>query len=256
MVKISIVVAVYNRKLQIKETLKSVINQDYDHIEIVIVDGLSSDGTIEEIKSLVLPNMILISEEDKGIYDAMNKGIQYANGDYILFMNVGDCFANDQVVTSVVSNIQDEDDCVYGGVISKFPEGKVSYPASDINSIWKGKPFSHQSVFTKATWLKTKPFDLSHPICADYDHVYWMFKNQAVFKRLDFIVSIVDRNEGSTNGDFRKVFWDNSTVMIKYGQKPLLLLFIYFRFYKELLIKEVLPTKVVQYARKIKLRLR
>ena len=237
---------------QIKETLKSIQNQDYDDIEIVIIDGHSTDGTLEVIDSLELTNTLLISEEDNGIYDAMNKGIRYAKGDYILFMNVGDSFANDQVVTKVVSCLQEEDDCVYGGVTSIFPTGGVVYPAGEITTIWKGKPFSHQSVFVKANWLKTRQFDLSHPICADYDHAYWMFKNEAKFKRLDFVVSIVDRKEGSTNGEFRKVFWDNSIIMLKYGNRPRLLLYIFIRYYKEKLIKEILPQWFVQEVRKLK----
>src|SRR5690606_30753578 len=94
--KISIITIVYNNVRDIRYTLASVANQDYPNIEYIVVDGLSNDGTMEVIQEYRSHISTLVSEKDKGIYDAMNKGLKLATGDYVLFLNSGDeLFAND-----------------------------------------------------------------------------------------------------------------------------------------------------------------
>jgi glycosyltransferase involved in cell wall biosynthesis len=89
---LSVITIVYNNARDIDRTLLSVLNQIYDGIEYIVVDGASNDGTLEIIKRYESRIAKLISEKDKGIYDAMNKGLALATGDYVIFMNSGDEF--------------------------------------------------------------------------------------------------------------------------------------------------------------------
>ena len=104
--KISIITVCYNDKDVIEKTILSVINQDYSNLEYIIVDGASSDGTLEIIKQYQKKYpIILISEKDDGIYDAMNKGSKVASGDYLNFMNAGDYFFSDNTISAVVPHL-------------------------------------------------------------------------------------------------------------------------------------------------------
>ena len=100
--KVSIITVVYNSKNTIKETIESVLHQDYPLIEYIIIDGQSNDGTLDIIKMYKDKISKLISEKDNGIYDAMNKGIKLANGDIIGILNSDDIFENNKVISKVV----------------------------------------------------------------------------------------------------------------------------------------------------------
>lgn len=102
--KISVVTVTYNCVDVLENTLESVINQKYSNVEYIVIDGKSNDGTLHLINKHKDHISILVSEPDKGIFDAMNKAINLATGDWILFMNAGDTFADDNVLTNVFSN--------------------------------------------------------------------------------------------------------------------------------------------------------
>ena len=99
----TIIVVSYNNKDLIGRTLNSLLNQNFKEYELVVIDGGSSDGSLDEFNNykLLFPNFYLISEPDDGIYDAMNKGVKYASGDYIYFLNLGDAFFNNDVLLNV-----------------------------------------------------------------------------------------------------------------------------------------------------------
>ena len=105
--KISIITIVYNNKETVPDAINSVLSQDYDNIEYIVVDGASTDGTVEVIKDVVKRyperNTKFISEKDNGIYDAMNKGIRLATGDIIGILNSDDSYINNNVISTVVN---------------------------------------------------------------------------------------------------------------------------------------------------------
>ena len=113
---ISIITAVYNGEKNLEETILSVTNQTYDNVEFIIIDGSSTDGTIDIIKKYEDKIDYWISEKDSGIFDAMNKGILASKGDYINFMNAGDFFTTINLVKEVVNILNSEEiDFLHGG---------------------------------------------------------------------------------------------------------------------------------------------
>lgn len=115
--KISIITATYNSEAHIADCVRSVNSQTYDNIEHIIIDGASKDNTLEIINCI--PNRVttIVSEPDKGIYDAMNKGIKAATGDIIGILNSDDFFTSDNIIETVVDNFKNSDiDALYGDV--------------------------------------------------------------------------------------------------------------------------------------------
>nr|WP_314865784.1 glycosyltransferase family 2 protein [uncultured Flavobacterium sp.] len=172
--KVTIVTVVYNDIDSIEETILSVINQDYNDKEYIIIDGGSTDGTIEIIKKYETRIDYWISEKDKGIYDAMNKGIIIANGEWVNFMNSGDYFFDHTTLSTIFSNISiDSGIHVLYGSVCYFINNKliVKLPKS-LNRIQLGMPICHQSMLTRAAFLKSQLFDLKYKFASDYDQFY------------------------------------------------------------------------------------
>lgn len=113
--KITVITVVYNGIDYIEDTILSVINQDYSNIEYIIIDGKSDDGTMDIVEKYATKISYWVSESDNGIYDAMNKGIKVATGDWIIFMNCGDYFFSSDIITQVFSQMLIGIDVVYGG---------------------------------------------------------------------------------------------------------------------------------------------
>jgi len=176
--KISIITSVYNNKQTIKDAIHSVLNQTYENVEYIIVDGGSSDGTIDIIKSYGNKISKFISESDKGIYDGLNKGISLATGDIVAFLHSDDIYASDDIIQKVVDKFISDNllDGVYGDL--------VYTPKNDTTKIlryWKSKDFdksllakgwmpAHPTLFLKRdVYEKYGKFDLDFKIAGDYD---------------------------------------------------------------------------------------
>ena len=145
--KISIVTVCYNAEKDIEKTIHSVINQTYDNIEYIVIDGGSNDGTLSMINKYASKIDKIISEPDKGIYDAMNKGITLAKGDWINFMNAGDSYVDADVLKLVSDNINNNCDIIYG--VKNIEEEFAYYyvKAKPIEMLNTEMPFCHQTVF-------------------------------------------------------------------------------------------------------------
>jgi len=107
--KLSIITIVYNNMHHIERTMLSILYQTYPNIENIIIDGLSTDGTVDIIKKYESRISKFISEKDNGIYDAMNKGLALATGDYVLFMNSGDEIYTKDTIANVFASAEDAD---------------------------------------------------------------------------------------------------------------------------------------------------
>jgi len=176
--KISIITVVYNNKETIKDAIDSVLSQTYKNIDYIVVDGASSDGTVEIVQSCGEKISTFVSEKDKGIYDGLNKGLSLATGDFIAFLHSDDLYASNSVIANVMKEFESDDslDGVYGDLIYT-----PKHDTSKVLRYWKSKDFD--SSLLKQGWMPAHPtlilnkevyekygnFDLGFKIAGDYD---------------------------------------------------------------------------------------
>ncbi|MCR4650571.1 MAG: glycosyltransferase [Lachnospiraceae bacterium] len=202
--KISIVTVCYNSEAVIEKTIKSVLGQTYRDTEYIIVDGASKDKTMEVINRYRMENDItVISEPDKGLYDAMNKGIKMAHGDYIIFMNSGDEFESADTLSKVVemTGADASWDIIFGDVRRDKREGTVTETCSDgraalLKMFLTGRMMCHQSMLIRTDKMRKYGYDTSYSITADYDMVVRMFSDKCSFRHVDLVISHVEGIEG------------------------------------------------------------
>ena len=166
--KISIITVVYNAAATLEETIISVIKQNFDDFEYIIVDGGSTDGTLEIINKYQDIITFWISEPDKGIYDAMNKGTSISNGKWILFLNSGDLLL-ENVLKPLTKGMNENFSIIYGNIkIRHKGYLKIRYP-KDISSLHYTMPFCHQAVIVKKSLLVKSTFNLHYRLASDFD---------------------------------------------------------------------------------------
>lgn len=194
----SIITVCYNSEKTINKTIESLMNQSYEDFEYIIVDGGSTDRTVEIIKSFKdkAGNKVeYISEPDNGIYDAMNKGVKLSQGEYIVFMNSDDWFEQDSLknVSKIIKENR-EIDIVFGNIkaIRKYKNKlyyKVKIPNTQLLDLRKGMIFSHQTMFTKKSVFNSiNYFDVNYKIAADWDFIIRAWKKGYKFKYIDEIL--------------------------------------------------------------------
>lgn len=185
----SIITITYNASRWVESTILNVLSQSYPNIEYIIIDGGSTDGTVDIIKQYASGVSYWVSEPDKGIYDAMNKGLQKATGDYVWFVNAGDSLYTSDTVQGVASLIQKKKvlpDIIYGETILIDEEGKSlgrrRLKAPD-KLTWKsfrmGMLVCHQSFITKRSIAPL--YDLTYRYSADFD---WCIRCMKQAKRI------------------------------------------------------------------------
>lgn len=188
---ISIITVVYNGKKYLEETIHSVINQTYDNVEYIIIDGGSTDGTLDIIRKYENQIDYWISERDHGIYDAMNKGITLASGEWINFMNAGDIFYNTTVIKEIFLQKIHYCDIIYGHHEVRYPNKKRIAVVGQMKDLWKGSQFSHQSAFISSHFHINNKFNITNRIGADFEFFYNSYKNGVHFKFVDIIISSI-----------------------------------------------------------------
>lgn len=177
--KVSVITVCLNCRYLIEKTIKSIISQSYPNIQYIIVDGGSTDGTLDVINRYISHIDVVISEKDDGLYHAMNKGIKYATGDVIYFLNSGDYLYDTNVIDRVCAQFSRFPDCdiLYGDVIL------VDDKSSKHLSMYRPTPFHvltrcgvcHQSLFAKRSLLDSfKTFNTKYSVYADYE---WLLRS-------------------------------------------------------------------------------
>ncbi len=187
---VTIVTVVYNDKLNIENTIRSVLKQTYKNIQYIVVDGNSTDGTLDIIKRHKKNIDILISEPDKGVYDAMNKGIDKVCGEWVVFMNSGDLFYNENVLEDVF-RFDCLADVIYGNIVYAHDKDKVVAPRK-LDAFWKGLPFNHQASLVKAELYKKYKFDLKYSISSVHDFFFKLFNEGCKFKYINKTIALYD----------------------------------------------------------------
>lgn len=204
--KISVVTVCFNAVKELEETMLSVLGQDYADVDYIVIDGGSTDGTVDIIRKYADRLAYWVSEPDKGIYDAMNKGIAAATGDYINFMNAGDKFANPSVLNEVAKFLgAKRPDILYGDVLIK--ERGIEFlikPKNFERIISDHLPFCHQSSFVATNYHKRHLFDTTYRCAADYNmfyQAYFRFNTQFIY--LPIVISIYDESTGFSKANMK-----------------------------------------------------
>ncbi len=184
---VSVVTVCRNAEKEVERTIQSVIQQDFPDFEYWIVDGLSTDNTVDTIEPYRKRLAGFVSEHDTGIYNAMNKAARLVKGQWIIFMNAGDTFASTHVLSDVFSKIDEstlsKTDVIYGETIQKRSVGDFKLPNRPLHYILRGMAFCHQSVFVKTFLLRKFPFN------EDYRVVAIMFFLSTLFTACEFFIS-------------------------------------------------------------------
>lgn len=196
--KFTIITVCYNAEKHIEETIKSVLTQSYSEFEYIIKDGQSADKTMELARSLTDKDnrVMIIQGKDNGIYDAMNIAVSQATGEYVLFLNAGDKFTDENVLQQAFDSMTREDaDIFYGDVIEVEKENSHLRAYTEKNcKMWYyslGACLCHQAMFCKRSLFQEKLFDLQYQVCADREWQMYHLKKGAVAKPLKLVVAKV-----------------------------------------------------------------
>jgi len=211
--KISIITSTFNSEKYINDCLNSVAMQTYEDIEHIIIDGMSSDRTLKIISKHSYKPAKVISEEDQGIYDALNKGIKNATGSIIGFLHSDDIFENEYVIEELVSAFEESNsDLVYGNILHVHQEN-----TKKIFRTWNTLPFKkdllqegwmppHNGLFVKRRiFLKHGVYNINFKIAADYEWILRVFSKDSV--KATYIDKLILRQRigGKSNGSLLKI---------------------------------------------------
>lgn len=198
---ISIVTVSYNAVLTIEQTILSVINQTYPNVEYIIIDGGSTDGTVDIIKKYANKIAYWVSEPDKGIYDAMNKGGLKATGDFIQFLNAGDWFENEHVIEKIFKDWYKRVDVIYGDMIIRRSDGVYYAKAQDLSHFENDFPLFHPSTFIARSVFVSHLFDVSYRISADFKLLRDVYYEHGKFLYLPFVFTNFDAIYGLSSSE-------------------------------------------------------
>ena len=220
--KFSVITVTYNAAAVLEDTIQSVISQTYHHVEYIVIDGGSTDGTLNIARKYRDRIATLVSEPDKGLYDAMNKGMRLATGDYLCFLNAGDSFHEDDTLQSIAHSLTGSalPDVIYGQTALVDSEGhfvrmrRLSAPEHlNWKSFRQGMLVCHQAFFAKRALAE--PYDLRYRFSADFD---WCIR---VMKRAQTLhnthLTLIDYlEEGMTTRNRRASLRERFRIMVKH----------------------------------------
>lgn len=249
---VSVVTVVYNGEKHLERTIKSIVNQTYDNLEYIIIDGGSTDSSLEIIKKYEDSISYWVTEKDEGIYDAMNKGLKVATGEYIGILNADDYYSPNAVEKSVEKIIETGTDYSVGKI--QFVNTKVTaspiFPLVD-SFVYQEMMYPHISAFiSKEAYLKAGLFDTSYKIAGDFDMALKIHLNGYKCCYVDDII-IGYLEEGgvssttSTNIEFRDV-------AISHGKSIVMAYYDYIYQVSKVKTYNLLPKKIIKFLQKLK----
>lgn len=193
--KISIITVCKNAENTIDKTIQSVINQSYSNIEYIIIDGASKDATLQVIERYKENISRLISEPDNGLYDAMNKGIAEATGEFLYFLNSDDILIHENVIDNAVKRLKNlQEDIIYGNVLfinKKTGSGYLFQKEKLDKFFFYKKSLAHPSIFfRRSAFDKFGKFNTNFKIVSDYEWLLKAFIRGLSFKHINIIVAV------------------------------------------------------------------
>ena len=203
--KYTIITVCYNAEQYIKETIESVLKQNFQDYEYIIKDGKSKDSTLAIIHSVIKENdrFHIVSDTDQGIYDAMNQAVSLAKGEYVFFLNAGDCLIDNFVLKNVNEFTQKKPaDVVYGNILQIGKNWKRQRKYGQICSkkwyFLSGDCICHQAIFARIELFTEKLFDTRYLVCADKEWQLYYIRNKRQFVAMNFTVASVLQEGFST----------------------------------------------------------
>jgi glycosyltransferase involved in cell wall biosynthesis len=245
----TIITVVYNGEKSITKTINSVLKQTYGNFEYIIIDGNSTDNTNIIISNFKDSLTNFISENDLGIYDAMNKGIRLAKGEWVNFMNSGDVFNDENVLYNISKFIEKDPlnlDIIYGNHILNFNDSLIKIKPMNLNRLNYEMAFCHQSTFIKNDILKSNYFNLKYKYASDFDMMNKLYLKKMNFKYIDHDICIFDQTEGATLKNYKESIKERFLIIqnINPFLKFILLQKSLFRMRFGLFRKRILPDKL------------
>jgi glycosyltransferase involved in cell wall biosynthesis len=239
--KISIVTVTFNSEKTLKDTIESVIAQKYNNIEYIIIDGSSSDATIDIVKSYGNKVSKFISEKDNGIYDAMNKGLKLATGDVVGILNSDDVYFDNEVIEKVIERFKkDGSDSVYGDLYYVKEDNVnevVRYWKSSIleqESFAKGWHPPHPTFFVKKDiYNKYGYFDLNMKVSADFELMLRFLEKYKISTCYLSKVIVRMRVGGESNRNIKNIITGNASILKSFDKNNIKvnkIMYIFYRF--------------------------
>ena len=196
--RFAIITVCYNAEDYISDTIDSLLKQKYTNYHYIIQDGMSTDNTMNRIieKTADNPKVDVCSEKDDGIYDAMNRALSRVHGEYVFFLNAGDCLADDTVLARVNEYIgRSSADIVYGNIFQIQGNRKELRRFGNLckSSLYfcVGSCICHQAIFAKKDLFERKKFDIRYRVCADREWLMFCQKEGVTMGRMGFVVASV-----------------------------------------------------------------
>lgn len=215
---VSIITVVYNGAATIEQTIQSVINQTYQNIEYIIIDGKSIDGTQDIVSKYKDKISYFVSERDEGLYDAMNKGISHATGDVIGIINSDDWYESDAVSKVVEAfKLNEKAGLVCGNIMALEKDGRQRmFKELELDTMWYQMAVGHPTVFIrKNIYEKYGLFDLRYSVAADYELTLRLYSQKVVFHRIEDIL-VNFRMGGLSQSSFYECEKESCDISLKY----------------------------------------
>jgi glycosyltransferase involved in cell wall biosynthesis len=224
--KITVVTVCFNEEAGIRETCQSILQQSYSSIEWIVVDGKSTDKTLEILNEFRSHIDYFVSEKDRGIYDAMNKGIAAATGDYVIFMNAGDGFVDASVISDCFETRTDFPDVVYGDALVSLGNNE--------QIVWKMNPqvtmdyllsfagINHQSAFISRSLFRLHGgYDLELKYASDSEKWCCFLSNNCRFEKVERQIALYKGFDGMSNNPLNsaKIQHEREVIISRYRGK-------------------------------------
>lgn len=229
--KLSIVTINYNNKEGLRKTIESVVGQTYRYIEYIVIDGGSTDGSTDVIRLHEDTISYWVSEPDKGIYNAMNKGVAKTTGDYVLFLNSGDYLVSPTIIDEIQNELFSNEDVIFG-LLKTYPSNRIGY--TDVHlpltmqDFFERSPIPHPASFIKRDLFQEMKYDETLKIVSD-----WKFFLQAIVfkgrscKKIEKVITIFE-DEGLSSSNIECCNDERTTVLKKL--LPMAIFADYFKF--------------------------
>lgn len=224
---ITVITVCYNAAKDLPVTIESVLAQDLVNYEYIIQDGNSTDDTERIVRSYEEKfakhgiRLIYHKEKDSGLYDAMNKAVSSAAGEYVNFMNAGDCFYDGKVLSKAAAAAGENAlPTIMYGDCAVYEYGLFYLFTKSLPDIGETMPFSHQSVFARTSFAKEHPFDTGYRYSADYDFLLTAYDKKARFCDLGTIVCITTA-DGLSSVHYHDTLMESARILKAHGRNPL-----------------------------------